>query len=217
MISKDTVILDNENVIVYQDWGRVANILKYGLGIADIEKSNVKKRLKHNISGGDNPLSSYIISKISYNDYWSSYLEFENKKVTDNNIRIASYSLEELTSDVNEDVLNVLSDLKANNYNLFMLTNGSPEIEKGNRKRNNYFALFDGIQYPHHVGWRKPQPEAYLNLLERYNLDKNRCVFVDDKKENVLAAQKLGIDSIQYDINEPVDNLVLRLEEKGIK
>ena len=43
------------------------------------------------------------------------------------------------------------------------------------------------------MGLRKPQPEIYTQVLVENNLIASETLFVDDKKENTDAAERLGI------------------------
>ena len=45
---------------------------------------------------------------------------------------------------------------------------------------------------------RKPAPEFYNLLLSRYNVKRNEALFIDDNYRNILAAEKLGIQSIHF-------------------
>ena len=44
----------------------------------------------------------------------------------------------------------------------------------------------------------KPDSKIYQILLDRYDLISKQSLFIDDKLENVLAAQKLGIYGLHY-------------------
>jgi putative hydrolase of the HAD superfamily len=48
------------------------------------------------------------------------------------------------------------------------------------------------------MGLAKPDPAAYLEALERIGMPANRCVFVDDHTENVVAARSVGILAFDY-------------------
>ncbi len=50
----------------------------------------------------------------------------------------------------------------------------------------------------------KPEPEIYQVLLERLNLPPEATVFVDDRPENIAAAQALGMHGIVYRSREQV-------------
>lgn len=57
---------------------------------------------------------------------------------------------------------------------------------------------FDGFHYSAEMGLAKPDPAAYLEALERIGMPANRCVFADDRTENVVAAQSVGILAFAY-------------------
>jgi HAD superfamily hydrolase (TIGR01509 family) len=42
----------------------------------------------------------------------------------------------------------------------------------------------------------KPQPGIYKALLNEYQLKGPESIFIDDREENIAAAQKFGIDGI---------------------
>lgn len=43
------------------------------------------------------------------------------------------------------------------------------------------------------IGEVKPNLKAFEILLDKHNIDRSRCVFIDDQKENIAAAKKAGI------------------------
>ena len=60
---------------------------------------------------------------------------------------------------------------------------------------------------------RKPFPEFYKLLLNRYNVKPEETIFIDDNLRNVKAAEALGIKSIYF--KEPL-GLDLELKRIGI-
>ena len=52
------------------------------------------------------------------------------------------------------------------------------------------------------MGLRKPQVEIYTYVLNDYNLITTETLFVDDKKENTNAAEKLGIQVWNLKVGE---------------
>jgi putative hydrolase of the HAD superfamily len=52
---------------------------------------------------------------------------------------------------------------------------------------------FDGFHYSAEMRLAKPDPAAYLSALERIGIPADRCVFADDRTENVVAARSVGI------------------------
>jgi putative hydrolase of the HAD superfamily len=48
----------------------------------------------------------------------------------------------------------------------------------------------------------KPDPGIYQDLLEKYDLRAEECLFFDDREDNVEAARELGIQAVQFESYE---------------
>ena len=58
--------------------------------------------------------------------------------------------------------------------------------------------LFDTVVISADVGLHKPQPEIYLMAAERLVEPPERCVFVDDLRENCAGAEAVGMTAILH-------------------
>lgn len=85
--------------------------------------------------------------------------------------------------------------LKSKGYKLFFLSNYSEKLHKDTVHHMDFLAQFDGGIFSYEVKCIKPDLKIYELLLEKYNLNPAETVFFDDRKENVDAACKLGIQS----------------------
>jgi putative hydrolase of the HAD superfamily len=70
--------------------------------------------------------------------------------------------------------------------------------------------LFDAVVISAEVGLHKPQPEIYLLAAERLDQDPERCVFVDDLRENCAGAEAVGMTSV---LHRSADETKARLRE----
>lgn len=70
--------------------------------------------------------------------------------------------------------------------------------------------LFDVNIRSNEVGSRKPEEKIYLITLEKLGLKPEECLIIDDQKQNLKTAQKLGMNTILYTNSE---ELIKRLEE----
>lgn len=61
------------------------------------------------------------------------------------------------------------------------------------------WSLFDQVFTSGAAGMRKPDHDFFHYVLEEINLAPEQVVFIDDKQENVLAADRLGIRGILFD------------------
>ncbi len=69
----------------------------------------------------------------------------------------------------------------------------------GNRyPRDTWDGMFDAIVISGEIGMRKPEPEIYRYAAEAVGLVPNQCVFVDDMRRNVAAAQAVGMRGIHH-------------------
>ena len=59
--------------------------------------------------------------------------------------------------------------------------------------------LFDAVVISGEVGMRKPDPRIFLLAAERLGLEPADCVFVDDFRENVEAAERVGMHGVFHD------------------
>ena len=102
----------------------------------------------------------------------------------------------------------------AQKHKLYVLSNASPD------SRHNFithhpdiFSYFDGIVMSGNTGFAKPDARAFYHIMHRYNLDPAQCIFIDDKKVNVLAAQAVGMQGILCDTHE---NAMQALKKLGV-
>jgi len=83
-------------------------------------------------------------------------------------------------------------------YKLYALTNWSAELFPVALERYDFLHWFDGRVVSGEEKTRKPFPEIYQRLLERYNVQPRNALFIDDSLRNVKAAEVLGINSIHF-------------------
>ncbi|MFZ9386522.1 MAG: HAD family hydrolase [Chitinophagaceae bacterium] len=80
----------------------------------------------------------------------------------------------------------------------FALTNWSAETFPIALERFDFLHWFDGRVVSGEERTRKPFPEFYRILLDRYAVKPEDALFIDDNLRNVKAAEALGIRSVQF-------------------
>lgn len=70
--------------------------------------------------------------------------------------------------------------------------------------------IFDEVFTSGFVGLRKPNPDFFEIVIKKSQLVPERMIFIDDKAENVDAAQKFGMYGVQF---EGTDALCDRLRD----
>ncbi|HXI00602.1 MAG TPA: HAD family phosphatase [Sphingobacteriaceae bacterium] len=83
-------------------------------------------------------------------------------------------------------------------YKIYALTNWSAELFPVAQERFEFLNWFDGIVVSGTEKKRKPSPDFYQLLLDRYHVKAEEALFIDDNLRNIKAADKMGIESIQF-------------------
>ena len=92
----------------------------------------------------------------------------------------------------------VLKTVKENNLNAYCLSNISPELFQYLSERHELFNMFDGIVTSGVENVGKPNKRIFEILLERYQLNTEECLFIDDSEANTKTAKILGINAITF-------------------
>jgi len=115
------------------------------------------------------------------------------------NIRAFYSRWEEMLGDAFWDTVEIFKELKeSGKYKIYALTNWSAETFPIAQSKFDFLNWFDGIVVSGAEKMRKPTPEFYHILLDRYHVKPEEALFIDDNYRNILAAEKLGIKSIHF-------------------
>ena len=121
---------------------------------------------------------------------------------------------EEMLGGVIEGTVNIFKRLKTSEqYKILALTNWSYETFPIAQKRYEVLSWFDGVVVSGTEKLRKPFPEFYQILVDRYNVVPANALFIDDNLRNVHAAQKMGFNAVQF---TTANDLEQQLKQYGI-
>lgn len=115
-------------------------------------------------------------------------------------------------AEIDYKILELILNLKKS-YNVFMLTDTIDVHDDYNSKRGIY-SHFKLVVKSFEEGLRKPSKEAFQNLLKKVKSNPQKCLFIDDLKENVKAAEKVGMKGIVY---KNISQLKADLRKLGVK
>jgi HAD superfamily hydrolase (TIGR01509 family) len=94
-----------------------------------------------------------------------------------------------------EGVEPLLAELKARGHPMHALSNYSCWYQMIEEKLGvSRFVEWTFVSC--RTGLRKPHPDAYLGAAKALGVEPKDCVFVDDRKRNVEAAQAIGMSAI---------------------
>lgn len=93
----------------------------------------------------------------------------------------------------------IFRSLRASNrLKHYALTNWQANLFDIALVRYDFLHWFDGRVVSGEEKTRKPFPEFYQRLLNRYQVDPAQAIFIDDNLRNVKAAEELGIRGIHF-------------------
>jgi 2-haloacid dehalogenase len=93
----------------------------------------------------------------------------------------------------------ILKQLKEEGrFKLYALTNWSAELFPIALERYDFLHWFDGRVVSGEEKMRKPFPEFYQLILDRFNLKPRETLFIDDNVRNAKAAEEKGLKTIIY-------------------
>jgi len=118
----------------------------------------------------------------------------------------------EMIGGIFDENVKLLKPLKEK-YNLYGLTNWSAETLPLAQAEYDFFDLFDGIVVSGAEKIVKPDPELYRILIDRYRINPQETLFIDDNPENIQTAKQLGFQTLHL---TPQINLEQELKNRGI-
>jgi len=95
-----------------------------------------------------------------------------------------------------EESIDILKKLKDKNYECYVLSNWSAETFLGMTDDYPFLKLFDGLLISGEDKLIKPDHAIYQLARDRFNLNPEETVFIDDKQENIEAAKGLDFKTI---------------------
>ena len=122
----------------------------------------------------------------------------------------------EMLGEANHGTVEILKTLiESPDYKVYALTNWSAEtfpIAKS-MERFQFLHWFEGTLVSGEEMMIKPQPEIFELILNRYNIDRTKAIFIDDNIKNVHASNTVGLQAIHFQSSE---QLAEELKIRGV-
>jgi len=121
----------------------------------------------------------------------------EKNKEFEPEIRYFNEHYTEIVTNEVEGMYELLTNLKAEGYKLYGLTNWCSKVHE-TMAQFPIFKLLDGQIISSEEKVIKPEPEIYQRLFTKFNLKPEECIFADDRAENIEGGRRLGMDGIVF-------------------
>lgn len=162
--------------------------------IKDFMTNIIKTELWVNLDRGD----------ISLQEALDKYLE---RYPEESNLILAFFNhWKDMLTPITQNI-QILRELKSNDYKIYLLSNYIKEAFDYVVERNEFFSIVDGKVISCEIKSAKPDARIYQSLLDQYNLNPEQCVFIDDIESNLTQAHSLNMKTIHY-----LENTNLRSE-----
>lgn len=199
-MQKTVVVFDFGGVIAQANTIQMADFLLSSFNINKDELSNAMRDMQNFISKGG-----------SEKQFWQQYAVLKNVTLPNNWFELFGAIIKKSITEIPE-TLEIVKALQNQGYQTAMLSDVTQYQAEIIRKMG-YYDLFHPVLLSYEIGVKKPNPEVFKILLEKLQKPASDVLFIDDRIENVEAAKKQGIDSIQF-INP--GQLKEELEERGV-
>ena len=93
-----------------------------------------------------------------------------------------------------------IKEYKQKGYHFYLLSNCSLQFNQYYQTKS-VFQHLEGLYISAAHQKIKPNLDIFEDFLKEYNLQANECFFVDDLKENVEGAKKVGMQGLVYQGN----------------
>jgi FMN phosphatase YigB (HAD superfamily) len=94
---------------------------------------------------------------------------------------------------VDETMVALLGELAASGHRLALLSNIPEELAAHYEIQHSWLEMFQVRGFSCRIGHAKPNPAAFRWCLDALAVPADQVVFVDDRGENIQAAQTIGI------------------------
>lgn len=145
--------------------------------------------------------------------------QFWNRVAADCGTTFTPAQIEELIeadvlmwTSVNEDMLAWVTALQNVGIRTAILSNMTQEIMAYMCQELGWLAHFHHLTWSCELGIAKPDPAIYLHTCEKLEVQPAEALFLDDKPENVAAAEATGLHALRF---TTVDQLRRDLESSA--
>lgn len=194
-----TLIFDLGKVIVNFDHSRIIQRIEQ---FCDFNKTEISQKVFATTATQD-----YEIGKISSLEFFESVKNSLDLRMNFSEFAAAWNCTFDLEPILSEEFIENL----ANKCRLLILSDTNELHFEFIRQNFPILRHFDDYVLSYQVGFVKPFPEVFAKALEKANCSAEECFFTDDREPNVLGAQKVGINAVQFFSAEQLEKYLREL------
>jgi putative hydrolase of the HAD superfamily len=155
----------------------------------------------------------YDTGQLSGTAYWRQVLGIQND-VEDEDATIEALKMADAESwmDYRREMWELAARFREHGRTA-LLSNGVPEVMTRVRAEKNLSEYFDAVVISYEVACAKPDARIYQICLTALGVEPESALFVDDRRENLDAAVRLGMGVFHFTGDDSVAKLRSRLAQ----
>jgi epoxide hydrolase-like predicted phosphatase len=122
------------------------------------------------------------------------------------------FDLYSQVTQVSAEMAEIIERLHQAGYTVSLMSN-THDIHARSNNLRGFYDIFDYVFLSNEIGFIKPDMEKYKYVIKKLETKPKKCVFIDDKIQNLVPARELGIIVIRF---ESFKDFKEKLNELGI-
>ena len=131
-------------------------------------------------------------------EYWRLAAEHSGASVNHSQVAELLAADVDLWGDLNQPMVDWIWRLQQAGVKTGILSNMGDAMEAGLSAKYEWLEKFDHKVWSYTLKLAKPEAEIYRHAVEGLGVEAERVLFVDDKSENIAAAEAAGLQGIVY-------------------
>ncbi len=181
--------------------------------IPRLENSYIRK-IKRSLSSGR--ISSKEFLEKIFDKYYYPFQKTDGalppKKVNAEYYIELWFDLYSQVTHISSEMAEIIERLHQAGYTVSLMSN-THDIHAKSNKLKGFYDIFDNIFLSNEIGLIKPDMEKYKYVIKKLDTSPKKCVFIDDKMQNLVPARELGIIVIRFEsferFKETLNELVI--------
>ncbi|HEX4156711.1 MAG TPA: HAD family phosphatase [Acidobacteriaceae bacterium] len=144
------------------------------------------------------PRPAYDRGALDGRSYWRAVAEELERSLREDEFALLLEYDVELWTQPNQPMIDWVAALKSAAFVTGVCSNMGDAMEDGILRRCPWMSSFDHHTFSHRLKMVKPEAAIYQHVIRELGLPAEEILFIDDRKENVEAAEAAGMQAIQY-------------------
>ena len=140
----------------------------------------------------------YDRGDLTASEYWTGFAQESGVTLTDGQVDELNRRDCELWWDLDPELLDWTSRLRANGIKAGVISNMFIGLAKQIRARAPWLNQFDDYTFSAEIRATKPDSAIYRHSLQQLGVDAHEALFLDDRETNVTGARAVGMEGLVY-------------------